>query len=290
MTSDSILNLSTDRIGDFVRVYNSGRSRWPNFAPITEQDINSMLRDKLLSPELVFLAMGGPRPIATIRWGWNGADGWAFLTDLSCVPGLWSSTETLIEHILVLARNAGFAELRTWVPSCYSKLAEILIEFAFEPRRVHLQMRASLDSDFGSRIIESKRAVKWKPELREHIQSPGLESFRPLEIHEARDHSELHWEPRCYVKGNDRSPALIGYRARNAPTKGWISLREDVSKKAASCISREMVTGILAFLYSDGVRETACEIDAAKETQTPFSDAGFEVLLTLYEMELTMFY
>ncbi|NHJ13456.1 MAG: hypothetical protein EAX95_07250 [Candidatus Thorarchaeota archaeon] len=257
--------------------------------PVTAQEIKTMIQSNLLAPEQTFLALGGPRPIATARWGWSD-DGWAYITDLSCVPGLWSPVEMLVEHVLVTARDGGFGELRTWVPSCYLKLAEILTEFTFEPRRVRLQMQLSLPADFETNGQNSQKALRWKPELRNSSYEPGHRLFRPLELYEARDHSELNWEPRCYIRGSSGIPLLIGFRAKNERTKGWISLNEDMSKRTMPFISCKMVSGILDSLYLDGVREVGCEVDATRELQPAFADNGFESLLTLYEMELTMVY
>ncbi len=291
LTRWNVRTLTHDNIDDLVRVYNSGRNRSPDYFPLTVQDIKALIRKGVVIPNQTFLMLGGSRPVAAARFGWNDNRGWGYITDLSGVPGLWSPVESLIDHILGLARELKIETMRTWIPSTYMKLTDILAEFTFEVRRVRLPMRTTLsmtDPFPGEEITPARR---FNQGSRPSVHPPGHISFRPLDLHEARDHSQFAWAPRCYAKGEDGKTRAIGYQSKTQRGQGWLGLSEDVSlRKMDSELSVETIRGVLTSLHKDGVRSIGIEVGAAKEEKTPFLMAGFESLLTLYELELVLAY
>jgi hypothetical protein len=137
-------------------------------------------------------------------------------------------------------------------------------------------------------VIPAKR---WKKGSKLPIHPPGHQSFRPLELHEARDHSEMSWEPRCYVVNDNGDIGAIGFRSKTQRGQGWLGLNEDIGSRKMTCVhSPEGIRGILSSLHQDGVRTVGVEVDAVKEAKTPFLNAGFESLYTLYEQELILAY
>jgi hypothetical protein len=132
---------------------------------------------------------------------------------------------------------------------------------------------------------------KLKAGLKPSVFPPGHPVFRPLELHELRNHTEMKWLPCYFLNTAAGEVSAIGYRSKTERGQGWIGLRENVDTRIMSeSPSREEIQGIMSQLHSDGVRVVSTEVDAVKKAKQPFIDAGFDSLCTLYEMELVLAY
>ncbi|MFQ5833352.1 MAG: hypothetical protein ACE5H4_11655 [Candidatus Thorarchaeota archaeon] len=290
MTRTTLATLSENQVHDWVRVYNEGRRNLPGFVPLTAQDLELLIKAGLCRRESMYIAFEGKRPTAVARFLESDTEGASFVTDLSSLSRRTSGAPALIENFMDKARVTAATSLISWSFMAQVRIGDILSKFTFEPKRVRQAMELQLDSkkeqvhsdDARVKTWENKDGHRGLPDWSRRLHG------RPMDLFELRDHRSLDWRPRFVGLSQDLStPFLIASRSRHNRKRGRIDL---VSFFGASSVKEGELSGVIHELIKglsdEGVTSVNTEIDAEIGLRRAFTECGFEVKRTLFQMEL----
>ncbi|MHA1939242.1 MAG: hypothetical protein ACXACD_04785 [Candidatus Thorarchaeota archaeon] len=294
MTKTSIVQLTDQRIDDWLTVYNEGKRNLPEFKPLTPQDLNGLMKQGAVNPERIILGLEGEVPTAVARYIGSDDSQSAFMSDVSILPGTTKGLHEITEFVMAWARDIGAKRIAAWTPLSAIKVPDVLSEYTFEARRVLVSLKLDIDSDLSIDETLIHRVRKWDdkgPVHRLFALFGGLFS-RPLDLYELRDEAAHKWEPRFTLLSKDLDTSLaVAYRSNANKQLGWIDLNP--LKTGATSIEipdSNLVSHLAARLYLDGVKEIRTEVDGDLMEKQPFIETGFETVRTLMEMELQLIY
>ena len=283
--------LSSENLGDWIRVYNQGHQKYNGFVPFTEGDLTHMLRNKIIDGSSMYLVLEGGRPAATGCLCFPSRSNTAILTDFSVVPGMNLAANALIEHCLKLSREKYARALVNWVPEVAVAASDALGDFTFEPYQVHLIMRNALLLKPEHTPVTSI-TIKEMTSSDKNLAIPELPQLlrECLDLREVRDIEAKRWLPRVTAV-DDVNPnlTLIGYVSKSNRREAWIQLMGSEGSGFPDIPpSKGLIQEVLAVLFKKGVRDVKTEIRSEFRVKSPFMSADFEVMETVYELILPL--
>lgn len=294
MTKTSIVQLTDQRIDDWLTVYNEGRRNLPEFNPLAPQELNGLIKQGAVNPERILLGLEGSVPTAVARVIGSDDSQAAFMSDVSIMPGTTKGLHGIVEFVMAWARDIGAKRIAAWTPLSAIKVPDVLSEYTFEARRVLVSLKLKIDSELSidETLIHRVREWESKGPVQRLIALFGGLFSRPLDLHELRDEAAHRWEPRFTLLSKDLETTLaVAYRSDANRQLGWIDLTP--LKAGAALIEvpdSSLISHLAARLCLDGVKEIRTEVDGDLLEKQPFIDAGFETIRTLMEMELQLIY
>ncbi|KXH72914.1 MAG: hypothetical protein AM326_00885 [Candidatus Thorarchaeota archaeon SMTZ-45] len=294
MTRTSIVQLTSEWIDDWLKVYNKGKINLPEFKPLTSQQLNHLIKQGTANPERMLLGLEGGVPTAVARYIGSDEPQTVYLSDVSILPGKTNGLQGIAEYVMAWARDSGAERIAAWTPMSTIKIPDVLSEYTFEARRVLVSLKRKMNSELSIDETLIDRVKQWDskaPGQRLLALFGGLFS-RPLDLHELRDEMDHQWEPRFILHSKDLENTLaVAYRSEANRQLGWIDLTPlRTGPLTIEVPDSDLISHLSDRLYLDGVNEIRTEVDGDLLEKQPFLEAGFETIRTIIEMELQLSY
>ena len=240
--------------------------------------VQQLLMSDLVPPSTLYETRDGAitKAIGRLMHVTDSAE--SYLTDLY-YSKIYSGI-ILIDSLLDQVRARGNEKLICWIPERATKTMELLSNFTFEARRVHLMLRNILldtpkHPDNTPTFIESNST-----------QIPvHRDRFPCIALNELAYHTYLKWielkEP-----NHERENNLRGYQSKSSPHFGIIQYDDYRLDEKESSLNK--INDCISALYCRGVREVTCEIDVEQKIKQLFLNAGFGIDYSLFQMEMDL--
>lgn len=202
----------------------------------------------------------------------------SYLTDL--YYSKMFSGMIFIDSLLEEVRARENEKLICWIPERATKTMELLSNFAFEARRVHLMLR--------NIILETPKHPDNIPAFIESDSTlipVNRNRFPCITLNELMYHTQLKWIELKH-SSHERENNLRSYQSTSSPHMGVIQYDDyRLDEKGGFLDSLNIC---ISTLYSRGVREITCEVDVEQKIKQLFLNAGFGIDYSLFQMELDL--
>ncbi len=268
-----------DEVIEWLLFYNKYCRKPKGDRKISISDLQTLTSLELIDIDSLRIGYEQGIPKAICRLEFSRDNKSAYLSDL-CFSQSTMGT-IFIDSVLENVRQKGAQSVITWVPDGDGKVTELLGDFSFEARKVHLLLRNILlySPDESNYKIESFESPL-------NAQLPvHSERIICISLRELYGHFELSWDLIAKIGPlTSNNEFLLAYQSRSMKHIGAILFNHPFHDDPDLIV--QPLKRLFRLLYDKGVREIQSEIDTDQNLKQAFLTAGFGIDSTLFQLEM----
>ncbi len=279
-------SVTPGRETDWLRAYNNSTTVMSDYVPLSQSDINYLVRKRLLSLDDLLVAYCDRTPSAVCRLVIDPKSANTLICDFCSSPGRPEGARNLIDHVIMQAREMKIALVGIWLEGISESLANLVSAFSFDMRRVRVRMDCTMMSAPARTTASSA-----SPFLHSADGSPLIES--DLEgrttLRDLLDHSEMMWRESERLT-TDQAVVNV-YTSEKSPSIAWMLAKgQSPADQDRFTIEEQDLLAVMTRLYEKGIRHVRAETVPEYEVRRIFSARGFELKKRYFLLGLELLY